>query len=464
MSAAATTWKPCDLRGIYPEALCEDLLRRVGAALGCEMEPGESVVVVGDFRSSTPPLKSALVEGLVSSNLHVIDCGQAPTPLAYFHAAETHAAGVCIVTASHNPASYNGLKWMIHGLPPMPSDMARVRAAAEKGASRNLRGGVEAVDPRPGYRRWIASRWQGLAGREIGPIVVDAGNGAWSQLGPEILRELGFDVISLFCEPDGTFPNRPADCARTANLTALRQAVPEHGATLGIAWDGDGDRVAFIDENGVHASTDEISILLARAVLSGATPGEPVVCDIKLSDAVQREVLELGGQPLMERSGHAFMRHRLLTSQAVLGLDACGHYFLREAGSRDDGLYSALFVLNLLGRECSLSAMRRSAGPLFSTPELRIPDIVLDYATVVTRLRCTFPQAEELTIDGARLTVNGGIVLVRESSTEPVVSVRIEGSSEPAFESLLAQCLTILSEAEAILRNQIQEAACNAPE
>jgi phosphomannomutase len=158
------------------------------------------------------------------------------------------------------------------------------------------------------------------------------------------------------------------------------------------------------------------------------------------------------------------MRHRLLTSQAVLGLDACGHYFLREAGSRDDGLYSALFVVNLLGRECSFSAMRQSAGPLFSTPELRIRGTVLDYATVVARLRRAFPDAEELAIDGARLTVDGGIVLVRESSTEPVVSLRIEGSTEHDFGRLLSQCLTNLGEAQGILRNQIRDSEGSAQE
>jgi phosphomannomutase / phosphoglucomutase len=315
MSPAQDAWKPCDLRGVYPDALSEDLLRRVGAALGCEMAPGEMVVVAGDFRTSTPSLKHALIEGLLDGGLHVLDCGQVPTPLAYFQAAECQASGVCMVTASHNPASYNGLKWMVHGLPPLPADVARVRAAADSNARPGLRGSVEAVDPIPAYRRWILSRWRALVDGCTRPIVVDAGNGAWARLGPDLLRDLGFQVVCLFCEPDGTFPNRPADCARTANLGALQRAVVEHGAPLGIAWDGDGDRVAFVDENGIHASTDEISILLAREVLTGAVPGEPVVCDIKLSEAVRREVLRLGGRPLIERSGHAFMRHRLLTTQ-----------------------------------------------------------------------------------------------------------------------------------------------------
>src|SRR5262249_46795827 len=155
---------------------------------------------------------------------------------------------------------------------------------------------VETVDPAPAYRRWIESLWRRLAHCGFGPIVVDAGNGAWSRLAPEILRGLGLEGGPLFCEPDGKVPNQPADCARTPKLAALRAAVTERGARLGVAWDGDGDRVAFVDENGVHASTDEISILLAHEVLSGAAPGEQVVCDIELSEGVRREVLRLGGE------------------------------------------------------------------------------------------------------------------------------------------------------------------------
>ncbi len=452
-------WKPCDLRGVYPATVSEDLLRRVGAAIGSEMDAGERVVVAGDFRLSTPDLKSALIDGLLAVGLHVLDCGQVPTPIAYFHAAESRSGGVFIVTASHNPAVYNGLKWMTHGLPPTPEAIALLRAATEAGIFRAGLGVLEKVDPVPAYRRWIQSRWGGMVGRRAGPLIVDPGNGAWSLLGPSILRSLGFDVSTLFGQPDGTFPNRPPDCARTRNLAALRGAVIESGAALGIAWDGDGDRVAFVDENGAHVSTDEISILLARHTLEAVTPGECVVCDIKLSDAVRREVLVHGGVPLLERSGHAFMRNRLAKERALLGLDACGHFFFREAGSRDDGLYSALFLLAMLGDGGTMGEMRRSTGALFSTPELRIPASLLGYSVVVERLRAAFPGAEELNLDGARLTLPDGILLARESSTEPVVSLRVEAFNQRGYENLVDICLASLGEAEAVLRRQIEESA-----
>ena len=455
----SSPWKPCDIRGVFPTLVSEDLFRRVGGAIGSELSEGQPVVVGGDFRLSTPALKAALIGGLTSTGIHVLDAGQVPTPLVYFQGAETQAQGVFMVTASHNPAPHNGLKWMLGDLPPTPGDIDRIRSAAVSGDFRRGEGSIETIDPVPAYLKFIARRWQNLPSSRFGPIVLDAGNGAWSRLAPEVFRNLGFAVHCLYCEPDGRFPNRPADCARTVNLSELRAAVIQHRAALGIAWDGDGDRVAFVDENGVHATTDEISILLARAALLNAAPGEPVACDIKLSDAVRREVLQAGGRPLPERSGHAFMRRRVLSEKALLGLDACGHYFFREADSRDDGLYSALYLLELLGGVHTLAELRRSVEQLFSTPELRLPASLMNFNAVLKQLRLEFPGAEESSVDGARLVLDEGIILARESSTEAVVSLRIEGFSSAGYSRLVDVCLRSLGESGPLLRNQIEEAA-----
>jgi phosphomannomutase len=448
-----TPWKPCDLRGVYPNAVSEDLFRRVGAAIGSELAEGARVVVGGDFRISTPALKSALIEGLIVNPIRVEDVGHAPTPIIYFHAARTSAAAVLIVTASHNPAGHNGLKWMSGEMPPSPEDIQRIRERAESSGPHAVLGIVDRAEPIPAYRDMILDRWRGL---RAGRVVLDAGNGAWSHLGPRLFRDLGIKTVELHCEPDGTFPNRAPDCARTANLSALRTAVREQGG-IGIAWDGDGDRVAFVDEDSVHASTDEISILLARDVLAGASRAENVVCDIKLSDAVRREVLAAGGVPLLERSGHAFMRARILQSQAILGLDACGHYFFREAGFRDDGLYSALLTLSILRGQRTLAGLRAGLTPMFSTPELRVPASVLGFADVRDRLRAAFPSAQESDIDGARFMLSDGVLLARESSTEPVVSLRIEGFESASYDFLLNNCLAALPEANLLLREQIEE-------
>ena len=448
-----TPWKPCDLRGVFPSVVSEDLFRRAGAAIGSEIAEGSRVVVGGDFRTSTPALKSALIDGLILNPLQVEDAGHAPTPVIYFHAARTRAAAVLIVTASHNPAEHNGLKWMCGEMPPSPEDIDRIRALVESNAPRGMRGCVETADPVPAYREWITARWRRLPASRV---VLDAGNGAWSELGPQIFRTLGFKTVELHCETDGKFPNRAPDCARTANLSALRMAVREHGG-LGIAWDGDGDRVAFVDEETVHATTDEISILFARRVLGAASQAENVACDIKLSDSVRREVISAGGIPLLERSGHAFMRARILSSNAILGLDACGHYFFREAGFRDDGLYSALFLLAMLNGEWTLAELRGGLPSIFSTPELRLPASLLAFLDVRDRLRSSFPGAQESEIDGTRLVLDDGVLLARESSTEPVVSLRIEGFSPGGYDRLVASCLAALPEAGTLLRRQIEE-------
>jgi phosphomannomutase len=458
--SADNPWKPCDLRGIFPSAVSESLFRRVGAAIGSEIPEGSTVLVGGDFRASTPALKSALTDGLISTGLHVIDVGLVPTPIVYFEASRLRAAAVFIVTASHNPAQYNGLKWMVGPMPPTPADLARLRVAVASGAFHEGRGTVEPLDPVPSYREWIDSRWRSQGALRPGPVVLDAGNGAWSLLGPAVFRELGFDVHCLNCPPDGSFPNRHPDCARTGNLAALRAAVLERHAALGIAWDGDGDRVAFIDERGGHVTTDEISILLTNRIVSNsfAESGPAnVVCDIKLSDRVRREVLRCGGTPLLERSGHAFMRSRLLSANALLGLDACGHYFLREAGSRDDGLYTALFLAALVTQEGALSELRRVIGPIYNTPELRLPTALLEFGMIRERLLAALPGAEESVLDGCRLVLDEGVVLARESTTEPVVSLRVEGFSIAGYSKLVDQSLGSLPEADALLRHQIED-------
>ncbi len=454
---ASSPWKPCDLRGVFPESVSEHLFEQVGKAIGSEVAEGGHVVVGGDFRLSTLALKSSLIRGLVSTGLHVMDVGQAPTPVVYFTSARLAAAAVFIVTASHNPAAHNGLKWMVGERPPTPADIQRIQSATLSGTFRQGRGTVEVLDPVPSYREWITSRWKHLRTARRTRVILDAGSGAWAQLAPQVFRDLDFDIVSLHGDPDGRFPHRSPDCARTKNLAALQAAVVDHGATLGIAWDGDGDRVAFVDEHGVHASTDEVSILFARQVLKSAEPGGNVVCDIKLSDSVRREVLGAGGDALLERSGHAFMRGRLLASRALLGLDACGHYFFREGGSRDDGLYGALYMLGILGDERTLAELCQSIGPIFSTPELRLPSSILNYDVVRDRLHAEFPDAEQSNIDGTRLMLKDGVILARESSTEAVVSLRIEGFSSRGYSELVTRCLASLRDANNILLGQIGE-------
>ena len=449
-------WNPCDLRGAYPKAVSPDLFRDIGSAIGTMLEPGSRVVVAGDFRLSTPELKGALSDALLQTGANVLDAGQGPTPLAYFAGRQTNAHAVLVVTASHNPAEYNGLKLMLGSMPITPRQLTEIRTLTESCTFRSGHGSVETIDPRPLYVQTMVKRWEYLTGRGNRPVVLDAGNGAWAEMAPAIFRCLGFDVTCISCVADGRFPDRSPDCASASNLTRLRSIVRGRADSIGIAWDGDGDRVAFVDEVGDYVSPDEIAILFACAALEDNEPERSadgkIVVDLKCSDIVRRTILQHAGTPLLERTGHAFMRSRMVAEEALLGLDACGHYFFRELEGGDDGLFSAFFLLNLLrdkGR--SLAELRRNLPRIFCTPETRIPTGLLPYARAAEILTSAFPRAEVMQIDGLRFVMEDGIVLIRESGTEPVLSLRIEGFSREGYEQILGRCMQLLPEAQAHL-------------
>jgi phosphomannomutase len=449
--AAECPWKPCDLRGVYPDSVSPALFRAIGSAIGTMLAWHARVVVAGDFRLSTLELKRALSDGLQQAGIRVLDAGQGPTPLAYFAAQQLHADAVLIVTASHNPADHNGLKLMLGSVPTTPQQLSAIRAVAEARTFREDVGNLETVDLVPIYRQQILQRWAHLRDRPR-RVVLDAGNGAWSELAPAIFRELGCEIECVSCVADGRFPDRSPDCAKASSLTRLSAAVQEWPDAIGIAWDGDGDRVAFIDEAGSYVTPDEIAILFSEAMLADKVSNKDgnakIVVDVKCSDVVRRSILRYGGMALLERTGHAFMRSRMVAEEGLLGLDACGHYFFRELSGGDDGLFAALYLLSILqDRGQSLEQLRNTLPQIFSTPEIRVPKIVMSYTEASAALTAAFPEASVVDIDGLRLVTEGGIVLVRESGTEPVISLRIEGFDGPNYGLILARSLQSLPEA-----------------
>jgi len=452
-----TPWKACDLRGTFPIEVSPELFRLVGMSAASMLPLGARVLIAGDYRHSTPALKEALAGGLMASGAHVLDVGQIPTPIAYFAARRWEGDGVLIVTGSHNPPHCNGLKLMLGSLPPTPQDICELRQRTEQGPHRHARGLIEALNPIPAYRDWILERWGMLRGSSSIPVVLDGGNGAWSELAPDIFESLGFKVRRLFCEIDGDFPSRSADSARPASLAALKQEVQRSEAALGIAWDGDGDRVAFVDETAAIISPDEISALLIRHVSPG-NEGARIVYDIKLSDGIRKVILECGGTPLVERSGHAFIRRRMILDRCLLGCEASGHYFFRELEGGDDGLFAALWMADLLKRNgIPLAELRRLLPPFYVTPDLRIPVQILSFCEITRRLRVAFNGARESAIDGIRLETHLGSILVRESVTEPVITMRLEGPSQKHLSGLIMACVKVLSEVSDEIAGQISQ-------
>lgn len=494
-------WKACDLRGVYPGSITPALFRSVGGAIGTILVPGARVLVAGDNRLSTPGLMQALSEGLAAAGAGVRNAGHIPTPLAYFAARHTRADAVLMVTASHNPPQYNGLKLMLNSVPTTPEELGRIRALSEAGCFRQAQGNVERVDLRAEYLKTMLKRWRHLRGGGAQRVVLDAGNGIWSELAPVLFTDLGFDARCISCVSDGSFPDRPPDCARASNLVRLSQAVREHRNAIGVAWDGDGDRVAFVDEDGLYVTPDEIALLLVRSALTGdpiardpiardagagphrsaeagngeARNGETgdgeigtakiggatrrVVIDVKCSDLVRGEVVRCGGEPVIARTGHAFMRGRMVDERARLGLDACGHYFFAELDGGDDGVFAALSVLEAVESSGkTLRALRRELPRIFSAPEFRIPAALLPFAELRGRLRAAFPDAETSQVDGLRLLMADGVVLARESGTEPVLSLRIEGFTQESFEGIVERCAAFLPTLGQLLRVGLEEA------
>jgi phosphomannomutase len=299
-------------------------------------------------------------------------------------------------------------------------------------------------------------------------LVLDAGNGAWSESAPQIFARLGFHLERISCVLDGRFPDRSSDCSRPANLLRLREQVARTDYALGIAWDGDGDRVAIVDEAGQFVSADELSMLFARELLGASrtsrTVSPQVVLDIKLASAVQREVERLGGIPLLERTGHAFLRTRMVAAQAALGLDACGHFFFGELNGADDGVFAALMLLSMIQRTgLSLNELVKQLPQTHGTPELRIPLALLKYEEAEVELLKVFSGWSVDRLDGVRLTAEQGVVLLRRSGTESVLSLRIEGTSRAAYEMLVAKCVDAFPSTRGTIESQLREHWESAP-
>jgi phosphomannomutase / phosphoglucomutase len=426
-------FKACDIRGRYGSELTAPVAYQLGRAVGAELA-GRSVVVGGDVRPSTAGLKPPLIDGLVVAGCHVLDLGTLPTPAFYFAKDLLGAAGGIMVTGSHNPPGDNGFKLCLGPWPVTETELARV---AERMAGNDLParagGSVETRDVLPAYRASILDRFPDNSPLRL---VLDAGNGCYSQIAPALLRALGHTVIELFCEPDGTFPNRSPNPAVAANLSALTAAVVAYGAQLGVAYDGDGDRVVFVDELGQVIDSDRSIVLLARDLLMRRSPDSPytneVIFDIKCSSIVPEQVRAAGGQPVMEKSGHVFIKTALLRRRALFGGEISGHMFFGELGG-DDGLFATAVMLRMLaGTDRSLASLAAAIPRYPITPDLRLPCPPERAAALVEAACAAFvgdPTCEFSMLDGVRLTWPDGWALIRSSVTEPLITLRFEAHS-----------------------------------
>jgi phosphomannomutase/phosphoglucomutase len=433
-------FKPCDVRGRYPEAVNERLFWAIGRALACRYPDPQSLLLAGDVRASTPPLLDALWDGLGRPQATVLS--PLATPAAYFVGRELNADLTLIVTASHNPPAYNGLKLLASsGRPPSPEEWGDLQSATEALLDTSSGPTDVGTAPRAAVDPWLDQYCEALL-RLCGPsgglrVVVDPGNGSLCRVAASALRQAGHHVLEINAEPDGSFPARGPDPTAPGALAGLASAVVRAGADLGVAFDGDGDRVVFVDETGQVAPGDVAAGLLALEAIERA-PRAPVILDVRASRTLASALEAQGARLAWSYPGHALIRAQLLEQGAAFGGEISGHYFFAELGG-DDGLYAALRLARLVAEKGHLSALAAALPRGHTLNEVRLPfegpaDPVLD------ALEAAFPEAvADRRSAGLVLEWQGQWALVRPSITEPLLTVRGESSSPDGLRQLIAQ-------------------------
>lgn len=438
-----------DIRGVVGAGLTEDSVYQIGRALGAEAEARgqRTVVVARDGRHSSEALMQALAKGLLESGRDVLDIGLAPTPVLYFATNYLDAHSGVMITGSHNPAEYNGLKIVLDGQTLSGDAIQAIRRRVDSQDFIEGTGSLQSTDIVAEYIRRISEEIPVSLGESL-KIVVDCGNGVPGMVAPAILRAIGHDVTELYCEVDGNFPNHHPDPSQPENLTALIEAVQEEGADLGLAFDGDGDRLGVVDGEGNIIWPDRQMILFARDLLA-RNPGAKVIYDVKCCRALPAEITAAGGEPILSKTGHSIIKNLMQETGALLGGELAGHIFFKERWyGFDDALYAAARLCEILvssGKPPAEVFAELPGG--FATPELRLdmPESRhADFMERVTEAAAMFEYAELNTLDGVRVEFVDSWGLVRPSNTTPCLTLRFEGDDAEALADVQARFRKLL--------------------
>jgi phosphomannomutase len=441
MKVSASNFKAYDIRGIVGKTISPAFAEHLGRAFGtAALKAGERAVAVGrDGRLSGPRLVAALIKGLASTGLDVVDLGAVTTPMLYYVAATRGKRGCrsgIMVTGSHNPKDYNGFKMVLAGKAIYGEDIQSLRLCMEAETYAQATGRSARMDVCAEYLERIVSDCK-LA-RPM-KIVVDSGNGIPGASAPGILRALGCDVTELYSEVDGNFPNHHPDPSKPENLVELIRTVQATGAELGLAFDGDGDRLGVVTKEG-HIIYPDRQIMLFAADVLKRQPGATIIFDVKCSQRLAPAIIKAGGKPLMWKTGHSLVKAKLRSTKAPLAGEMSGHIFFAERWyGFDDATYTAARLLEILSRSKDPSKVLNALPSSHSTPELNVPCVEGEPRAVVQKLLATaqFPDAlEVVTIDGLRVDFKDGFGLIRASNTTPVLVLRFEGHTPAALKRI----------------------------
>lgn len=431
-------FKAYDVRGIVGKTLTPAIVEGIGHAIGSEARARnrQTLVVGRDGRLSGPKIAHALSCGLTKAGCDVIDVGQVPTPVLYFATYDLGTYSGVMVTGSHNPPEYNGLKIMIAGETLSEESIQRLRLRLENNKLAHGKGMIARDDVGEAYLGRITSDVR-LARRM--KVAIDCGNGVAGAVAPALLRRLGCDLTELYCEVDGNFPHHHPDPSQPKNLADLIATVRRGEVELGLAFDGDGDRLGVISPDGNIIWPDRQMILYARDVLS-RQPGAEIIYDVKSSRLLERAIREAGGKPVIWKTGHSLIKAKLKESGAALAGEMSGHTFFQERWyGFDDALYTAARLLELLSRDPRPTAeVFRSLPNSVNTPELHLELAEGENHALIKELieTASFPDARVTTIDGLRADFPDGFGLARASNTTPVLVFRFEGDDTAALQRI----------------------------
>lgn len=433
----ASVFRAYDIRGVIGTDFGAEHFRELGRAIGSEAHARrqQTIVIARDGRLSSPELHEAVVGGIRDTGRDVIDIGMVPTPLLYFAAYHLKTGSGVMVTASHNPPEYNGLKVMLGEETLSGEDVTALRARLEGGVLEEGEGNFQEMDLQSEYIRRVSEDIPVALGNAF-RLVLDCGNGAASTVAPKLFRALGHDVVELYCDVDGAFPNRDPDTSDPKNLQALVAAVQENEADLGLGFDGDGDRIAVVDGGGNIIFPDRLMMLFARDILS-RSPGSKIIYDVKCSNRLGVIISKLGGTPIMGRTGHSYLKKQLKAEGAELAGDLSGHIFFQERWyGFDDAMYAGARLLEILmGMKQSPADVLSKLPTGVGTAEIRIDMQEGDHLQFMQEfaVSANFPGAEVSTLDGVRADYADGWGLVRASNTTPALTLRFEANSEESL-------------------------------
>ena len=429
-----------DIRGVVDKTLTRGVARLIGRAIGSEAQQRglKEIIVARDGRLSGPDLTGSLIEGLRSTGCDVIDIGAAPTPLLYFATFHLNTGSGVMVTGSHNPPEYNGFKIVLGGETLAEDAIQNLYARISESNFTTGAGGLQSMNLQNDYLDRISNDVQ--VERKL-KVVVDCGNGIAGATAPAVLEAIGCEVVPLFCEVDGRFPHHHPDPSDPANLQDLALTVKQIKADVGIAFDGDGDRLGVVSTEGESIYADRLLMLFSRDVLS-RNPGATIIYDVKCTGKLQPMILEAGGSPIMWRTGHSLIKAKMRETNAELAGEMSGHFFFKERWyGFDDALFAAARLLSYVAREGGpLSRLLADLPKTFATPEIRVdyPDDK-KFSVVETAAAYFKKKYPVSTLDGVRITFPDGWGLLRASNTQPVLVMRFEATNPRSLDAYRAE-------------------------